>query len=374
MKRGTKERGKQFLQSYLFPVIYKMNKKKEVDKNLVVFADAHHRELPEPMVLLRERMVQQGYRVQIYLYDSAKLSYSEQLRYMTAFMKLYATCGAVVICDNFLPVASCKKRSETKVVQLWHACGALKRFGYDAADDVPPWYRKNVYENYDLVCVSGPACVESFRRAMHVEKEGVVRAIGVSEMDCLFEGAYRNQVRDKFRYFHPDARGKKVLLWAPTFRGAAGDMKSREVIGESAVDALSMTGDYYVIKSLHPYRTTKKPDMSTKELLLCADVLITDYSSVCYPAMMLRLPVVYYAPDLSAYRATRGFYADYESMPGIHPMQGEGLEQAVGRALNAGSALYETPEAGAFLNAYMSGCDGGATERILEFIAGNERY
>ena len=70
---------------------------------------------------------------------------------MFEFMKLYAVSQTVVICDNFLPVASCRKRKGTKVIQLWHAGGALKKFGYDTADDIPAYYKGNVMANLPLV-------------------------------------------------------------------------------------------------------------------------------------------------------------------------------------------------------------------------------
>ena len=372
MNREVREHGKQLLQSTVLPAIYKMNSKKAVDKRLIVFADSHHDVLPEIMRPLYDALRYDGYQVKSYCYDSNVLGSAEQLRHATAFMKLYATCGCVVICDNFLPVAACEKKRETKVVQLWHACGALKRFGYDAPDDVPSWYKENVYKNYDLVTVSGQACVEHFTGAMRLAP-GVVVPLGVSATDRLFDPAFQSAARDKFRYFHPDARDKRVVVWAPSFRGPAGEMKKHPVtpeMGEQVIDKLSQRGDHYVIKSLHPHALTRVPDLTTEELLLSADVLITDYSSVCFPAMSLRVPVVYYTPDLADYNAKRGFYLDYYSLPGVHMHPGEGLADAVERAAQAGATLYETEAAQKFLHDYMSGCDGRATERIKNYIEG----
>ena len=189
MKRVFREGMKMLLQQSIFPLIYNINKRKQIRKGLVVFADAHHAELPEQMRLLYEELKKRGMHVVKYCFDLSKLSKSEGLRRMTAFMKLYAVSEYVVLCNNFIPVASCKKRPETKVIQLWHACGALKKFGYDAADDVPGWYKGNVYRNYDLVTVSGPEAVEPFKRAMRISDDEVVKPVGVSESDRLFDTA-----------------------------------------------------------------------------------------------------------------------------------------------------------------------------------------
>ena len=80
----------------------------------VVFADAHHDGRPEAMELLYRRLkqsrVQPAYHiVEMYL-DFGRVSKAEVLEYSTRFMKLYARASVVVVCDNFLPVASCRKK------------------------------------------------------------------------------------------------------------------------------------------------------------------------------------------------------------------------------------------------------------------------
>lgn len=370
MKRVFREGMKMLLQQSVFPLIYNINKRKQIRKGLVVFADAHHAELPEQMRLLYEELKKRGMHVVKYCFDLSKLSKSEGLRRMTAFMKLYAVSEYVVLCNNFIPVASCKKRPETKVIQLWHACGALKKFGYDAADDVPGWYKGNVYRNYDLVTVSGPEAVEPFKSAMKISDDEVVKPVGVSESDRLFDTAGISAIKNKFKSLYPEAEGRKVILWAPTFRGAAGDalVQSSESIGEKQVDKLGDNEDYFVIKSLHPHQTGAVSEMSTEELMMCSDAFITDYSSLCFKAVLYRVPIVYFAPDFDDYKKERGCYCDYESLPGVHPGENDTLENAVKRALREGSQMYENDETVHFLEQYMSGCDGKATVRIADYI------
>lgn len=105
-----------------------------------------------------KKLLEKGdYKIQGYFVDYRSLTITKLLSEMLRFMELYSRARCVFICDNFLPVASCRKRKETIVVQLWHAAGALKKFGYDSADDIPGWYPGNVFKNYDLVTVSGKA-------------------------------------------------------------------------------------------------------------------------------------------------------------------------------------------------------------------------
>lgn len=53
-------------------------------------------------------------------------NYAGGLKFMLRFMLCYAKARYVFLCDNFLPAASCNKREETTVVQMWHAGGMLK--------------------------------------------------------------------------------------------------------------------------------------------------------------------------------------------------------------------------------------------------------
>ena len=371
MKRLFREGIKMCSQRSIFPLIYNINRKKPVKKGLVVFADAHHEELPEHMRLLYDALKARGMHVVKYCFDLSKLSKKEGFRRMTAFMKLYAISEYVVLCNNFIPVASCRKRSETKVIQLWHACGALKKFGYDAADDVPGWYKGNVYRNYDLVTVSGPDAVTPFRSAMRIEEDGVVRPVGVSESDRFFDEKLIGQLRKRFEKEYPEASGRYTVLWAPTFRGAAGDAVSAdkpELPGEAEVDKLSTAREICVIKSLHPHQTGSTPKLTTEELMMCSDAVITDYSSISFQAVRFGVPVVYFAPDLDDYEKRRGFYFDYSSLPGIHPRENETLKSAVRRAISEGKSIYDNDSTADFLDRYMSGCDGKATERIADWI------
>lgn len=150
---------KMMAQHVLFPIYYFICCRKPVTKGLVVFADEHKTACPPSMqrlhdaLLLREELM-----VVDDFFNLQAMSARAGMRRMLAFMKLYAQAEFVILQDNFLPVSSCHKRKGTKVIQLWHGCGAFKRFGYDAQDDIPRFYKGNVYKNYDLVTVSSSYC------------------------------------------------------------------------------------------------------------------------------------------------------------------------------------------------------------------------
>ncbi len=357
---------KTIMQRVLLPVVYRLSKRKDVDRTLVILADAHHDELPYSMWQLEKKLREEPYfHVMELCKDYQKGSWREIFRHMLLFMRTYANAGFVVICDNHLPVASCKKRPETKVIQLWHSGGALKRFGYDAPGNIPKSYHGgNVFANYDLVTVSADYAVKPFVRAMKTD-ESRVKALGISRTDWFYDEKAKADIRARFERECPAATGKKVVLWAPTFRGSAG---APRLVGEDALEALRglLPNEYYVIIKLHPHAKkadVRAPKMLTEELLVVTDILISDYSSVIYDFAFFNRPMVLFTPDFAEYERSCGFYESYNSIPAYRAADAQGLYRAV-----LACDQWDESLTGDFWARTMSACDGHATERVIRWM------
>ena len=443
-----KQQAKMFSQNVYLPAVYDLHRCCRVERNLVVLADAHHDGRPEAMELLYRRLkqsrVQPAYHiVEMYL-DFGRASKAEVMEYSTRFMKLYARASVVVVCDNFLPVASCRKKRDTMVVQLWHACGCYKKFGYDAKDDIPEGYHGDVYRNLSLVTVSAEAAVEPFSSAMH-RTHGEVQAIGVSRTDLYFSRKWRYRCIEAFRELYPDvyeetgagsggeagagsgretgARGvrktgslrkrRKVVLWAPTFRGNAGQPGLMDLDTEKLQRQLGK--EYLVLTRVHPHMKEARKAVKnhcpipTEQLYPVVDVLIADYSSLIYEYLLaaqiqnhqnsngslgVHGGLVLYVPDLDTYMAQRGTYMDIHEIPGEIVKDADRLADAVRRAAGdddpglctgeskvddgalesgnggqtAGWIGSQAKKRDAFLKRYLSACDGQSTARIAEKI------
>ena len=172
---------KMAFQQVILPIVYKLYAVKPIKQGTILLADAHHDEIPFSLMALKAALEQQeDLHITEMYWNNEHCSAGRVLRNMFEFMKLYAVSQTVVICDNFLPAASCRKRKGTKVIQLWHAGGALKKFGYDTADDIPAYYKGNVMANCNLVTVSAKRCIEPFSSAMRLPCQRV-KAMGISE-------------------------------------------------------------------------------------------------------------------------------------------------------------------------------------------------
>ena len=124
---------KECLRKFILPAAYRLCclKYGKPDRQLIVFADAHHQAFPDDMRLLKEELQRRGYKTRELVHDFSEVSFGSSVKAMLSFLNYYAQAGMVVLCDYYLPVISVKKRKETKVIQLWHACGASLPHSYE---------------------------------------------------------------------------------------------------------------------------------------------------------------------------------------------------------------------------------------------------
>ena len=358
---------KMMFQNGILPICYWFHSRGKINEKLVIFADAHHDDIPYSM----EEMYIQVKKLDVQIVEcctnykthSAISVFISMIR----FMRVYGKAKYVFICDNFLPVASCNKRKETEVIQLWHAGGILKKFAYDTERDIPKYYKGNVFKNYTLVTVSAECCRDVYISAMRTEPK-YVKATGLSRTDRFFSQEYLEQCRMEFYEAYPQVKGKKLILWAPTFRGNAANP---ELVGLDEIKQLQeeLGEDWYVLIKVHPHidniRKTSNCEIQTERLLPVIDVLISDYSSVIYDYVLLNKPLVLFVPDLQYYIDNHQLYIDFREMPGIIVEENNQL----GKNVMAEYFGYNTEKRKLFRETYMQACDGHATERILKTLS-----
>ena len=360
---------KMIFQQVILPVIYNFYAVKPVIPNTVILADAHHDEIPFSMLAIKDELMQHPELQITELYwNNSSCSVLGIFRNMACFMKKYATAETVIICDNFLPAASCRKRKGTSVIQLWHACGAFKKFGYDTSADIPSYYKGNVLANCDLVTVSSQICVKPFSSAMRLP-EKAVRPVGVSRTDLYFNDTFNQACRNQFFSQYPNAQGKKIVLWVPTFRGNPG-IASVKGLDDSLHARDQLKDTHYFIIKLHPHTQAHiegtNCSISSEELLPVADVVITDYSSILFDAMIYKHPLILFVPDLDEYLDNRGFYLDYNTLPGLRAQNLEQLLQILTDEYLLHSSVNKVYTD--FYDKYMASCDGHSTKRIINYI------
>lgn len=365
---------KMVIQNLILPFAYAMATKRHPgEKKLYVFADAHHTKLPFSLAQMYHYVCSQGITPVCHFYDYTHEGSLKSLCHAVSFMDILAQAKCVFICDTFLPVSSPKLDPETKVVQLCHFSGPFKKIGYATTDDVPGYYKGNVFRNYSLVTASSDAYVPLLKEAMR-QPEGVVQPLGISRSDVFFNSEWVKECRKEFVQCFPEAAGKKVLLWAPTFRGkaAAPDVLSNQAV----LDLQNKLGDtWLVLIKHHPHddavaadpRCRSNCDIPTERLLPVTDLLITDYSTIVLDYLAYDKPFILYAPDLAEYEHNRGFFVPYRSITKNLTTDAKELEYMIPKVYQQWCDG-DREEIARCKQLFVSACDGKATARIWKYL------
>lgn len=101
------------------------------------------------------------------------------------------------------------------------------------------------------------------------------------------------------------------------------------------------------------------------ELLMIADICITDYSSVAFEFAIMERPIIFFTYDLEEYIKERGLYFDFEKdAPGPLCRDTESIIDYI----NNLDKSFDRDKLLAFKKQYVSACDGHATERTIALI------
>jgi CDP-ribitol ribitolphosphotransferase len=234
------------------------------------------------------------------------------------------TSRLVVVDNAYLPVHVRGHRRETTVVQVWHAAGALKRFGADTTRPLREPERTFLHRNYDYVITSGEAAREPYAAALRTPVERVL-ALGSPRTDFFFDEAAVAEARARVLAAFPVLAGRRVVIHAPTFRGRGAHKLAAESLDAERLRRL-LPPEYALIAKTHPNLPVSRPDVGVpgfdvvigsefdiNELFTVSEILITDYSSCIFDFALLRKPIVLLVGDLEAYEADPGLYLDYRT-------------------------------------------------------------
>ena len=237
----------------------------------------------------------------------------------------------VIVTNDHLP-SWFSKREGQHLLQTWHGT-PIKKLLHDAPRAVTLRYRRLMdrqVPQWDLLLAQSPQAARRLQQALGYH--GPVRVGEYPRNVRLLGGA---EVRRRVRHELGIAPGRPVILYAPTWReslrpstGAAGDAAAHGSGPEGVLDGLRLAdrlGAVVLVRSHHMNRAGRVPGTidvsgypSVEELMVVADVLVSDYSSIFFDFALTGKPAVVYAPDLASYRnLERGLYGDWPLGSGL---------------------------------------------------------
>lgn len=289
-------------------------------------------------------------------------------------MKWIATSKYILVDDFYPLIYVLHLRKNTEVIQVWHALGAYKTVGYARMGKIGgPKAYSLTHRNYTAAIVSSEDIRKDYALAFHMDKQKVY-ATGIPRTDIFFDKDYEKEVKKRIYEKYPRLKNKKVILFAPTFRGNG---QNTAYYDFSLLDFQRIEEkfkeEYVFIVRPHPF-TKNLEDMpkendfymhlteerEVNDLLFITDILITDYSSVIFEYALFNRRTVFFVPDLEEYMATRDFFYPFEKYTyGEVARNMEELMIAIEKGKVDQKKLKE------FKEYFISSCDGNATENFI---------
>lgn len=266
-----------------------------------------------------------------------------------AYWMALSTAGTLVNNATFLPQFS--KRDGQRYLNTWHGT-PLKHMGFDMPNGAVE--SANVTRNFlsaDYLLSQNRFMTERMYLDGYRLRgilPGTVLELGYPRTDLQHDGELVAAVRGALDDAGFELDGRRVVLYAPTWRGATfGRPQNNAAELLDTVSRLQRRLGDTVRVLLKPHPSVAKfarelpeghgvviPDeMPTNVVLGLADVLITDFSSIFFDYLSLDRPIVFYAPDAEDYSVDRGMYWSAQELPGPLCADEEQTALALERAL-----------------------------------------
>ena len=325
------------------------------------------------------RMKERGLDKEYTLLISARRAASQpqsRLSWLRLIRKI--AMSQMVILDDHAPIFDwLKLNKRTTLVQLWHAGAGFKSSGYSRWGHFGCPAPQSCHRQ-DQYGIAGSRQIAPFFSEVWGILDEQVLPTGMPRMDEYLDEGHRSEVTRQLYERYPVCQGKKVMLFAPTYRGKN---RKNAYYPYSQLDfqrLYTLCGDKWVVLfKMHPWVQDGVPipeeyqdkflDVgdypNINDLFYLTDLLVTDYSSNIFEYSLMRKPMMFYAFDKVQYSFSRGFHRDYEeAAPGkICYTFGELMD-----AFEKEDFEYEKVEE--YVKKHFDYTDTHASDRVIDWI------
>lgn len=361
---------------------YKIFSFRKLNENLIVMADIRYTEMPDNMKAIYNEIDLDKYNVITFFNTFKDCSFINKIFYKIKFMYYFSVAKYMFVVDYYPLIYPVEPRKETKIIQLWHACGAFKKFGYSTMD--LPWGQTResmekypIHNTYTHVIVSSNSVRKYYAEAFNMDIEKVYD-VGVPRTDIYFNEDFKNKTIKNFKESY-NIKNKKVILYAPTYRG--NNLKNSTIADGMDMDTLYniLNRDYIVLLKLHPHGSKDlvieekhkdfainvTNDLTIEEAFIVSDMMISDYSSVIFEYSLLNKPIIMFPYDLEEYDGARGFFLDYEAYCcGSVAFNNHDLSDII-LSIDDNFDYAKLDE---FKKFFMSACNGNSIKNVIDLV------
>ncbi len=327
---------------------------------------------------LKVRGLDKSFRIS---YCFSKTLERSKIRILLIWLKLAFMTGRqdFIFVDDYVPFFKyINVHPKTKLIQVWHAGVGFKSVGYARfGEKGSPYPYASSHRKYDYVIVGGEALRDVYAEVFGVDREKCL-PYGLMRMDGYLDQDKINRFKEQFYQEYKHLKGKKIILFAPTFRGN-GQRNAYypfEILEQDKIYEMCGTEYVFLIK-MHPFVTEKIeiapeyqeriidfsafPDINS--LFYVTDILITDYSSNIYEFSVLNKPIIFFAYDKYEYELIRSVHRTLEkNAPG---KVCQTLDEVVDAIENQDFELEKLQK---FVNENVDNLEGNSCDKVIDNI------
>lgn len=371
------------LLSYMFFALnYKLGTILPTKKNFVFSIMTHDSSETGNIKALTSYMVPYGYE---FFYIERDIR--RRFFYLLFVIPFIMARAEIILMDNaFMPMSFFKIRKGTKVLQLWHGTGSIKKFGQDSNVGLLKTLEKRINRNINYLFVNSDILIDEYAHAFGIEKSKVF-VTGLPRTDWLFKlmnnpdkilkiSKIKRKVENSLNI---SLENKHILLYAPTFR----DNEVKKPKLHLNVEILSelLPDNTIIFLKLHPFVMSafNKDNFNKKiinvstyndlnELMTVADALITDYSSLIFDFCIFKRPIYFFADDFENFSQERGFYLDRAELPGLFTDSEIELADEIKNVIENKETEKYLVKRKEFFSKYYRWTDGNSSKRVYETV------
>jgi CDP-ribitol ribitolphosphotransferase len=373
------------IRNFMFKTIFNVTKFFHMRKgNLVLFTSDSRAEMSGNFEYIYDEMLRQNLDKKYDIRSLFKHNISARRNFFDKFRFPYLLGKAdYIFVDDFHPLLyTVNFRKSQEIIQVWHAVGAFKTVGYSrAGKSGGPFFNSVNHRNYTKAFVSAENDIPFYGEAFGIKERNIIPT-GVPRTDILFDKDYERKITEEMEEELPIIKGKKVVLFAPTFRGHGHHTAHYPFfkIDFARLAKYCKDNNAVVLFKMHPFVTNKLNipreyeqyfvDVSdireVNDILFITDILISDYSSLVYEFAVFKRPMLFYAFDLEDYITSRDFYEPYETfVPGKIVQSFDDLITALD------NEDFEQEKVPQFLDKHFKYQDGRSSERLVRTLFGS---
>ena len=384
----TKKRKKQFkkwliytlekLLNILYQIVANVTPKN--GKNILIMSET--RDMGGNLKALDDRLKERGldkeYNIRYHFFKTLEHKRPEIL---LSWIKLAFQAGRAdfIFVDDYTPFYKyVDVHPKTTLTQVWHAGVGFKSVGYARFGEAgSPYPYASSHRKYDYAIVGGEALRDVYAEVFGIDRENCL-PFGLMRMDGYMEQERIDAFRTQFYEEYPQLKDKKIILFAPTFRGK-GQRTANYPYSVLEQDKIyEMCGDEYVfLIKMHPFVRKRMeieeqyqdkiiefsdfPDIN--QLFYVTDILITDYSSNIYEYALQKKPIISFAYDKDQYELIRSVHRSLDKYaPGKVCQTMDELVDTIKNEDFEMDRLYK------FLEENYDDAEGYASDRVIDYI------